>query len=301
MPNDTTFYIERHPGDLVTAEDWNDLQSKIQADLKKKIDEAKQAVIDGGVKRADNADKFDNKTPKNWTDELDQRYAPKVHDHEGLANYRRYFREMDAEETLVVLDHKLHRLPLVDIYELMSLNVPAAIRSPNANQQQNPKFLLYYGHEELDLLQANVVSNQAKRLPRKVLGTPWEPLLQEYVVEYEDDDSLNDVINDFFDAFFKLPAADDILAHEVSKWIDSHQDDRTIADLKKRDEWDDIRWLYLPRKLPLEKPTANADNQPQIFSTPLEVVHMSYDALAVILDDTAAINLPLDVMFLLRS
>lgn len=303
MPNDT-IYIERHPGDLVTAEDWNKLQSEIQADIKQKVDKAKQEVIDGGVKRADNADKFDNKTPKNWTDELDQRYAPKVHDHEGMANYRRYFRRADsAEEGYTLLEHGLGRFPLVDVYQLLDITVPSSISSTNDNQVT--KFLLYYGHEELDLLQQNT---STRRLPRRLLGSAWEPILAEYNVQYQDDDSLEDVFNDFLDAFFKLPAADE-MAHQVSKWINDHRDNRTIADLKKRGEWDDLRWVVLPQKLlvggaPILPPSGTA---PPPVLNQMDVIHLNYNTTAIkytgpTTTGTAGSNpVIIDLMILLRS
>ena len=72
--------------------------------------------------------------------------------------------------------------------------------------------------------------------PAAVLGTPWELLLTEVGVQYDDDDSLNDVINDFFDAFFKAPAADE-MDHMVSRGLTNTATIRTIANLKQRDQW----------------------------------------------------------------
>ena len=78
-----TPYIDRNPGDLITAEDWDEVQVKIKEDIANQLKAAKDDVLHGAtpVDHAINADKFDNKTPKNWTDELDQRYAAKTHDH----------------------------------------------------------------------------------------------------------------------------------------------------------------------------------------------------------------------------
>ena len=285
--SNNTYYIERHPGDLVTAEDWNDLQAKIQADMKKEIDDAKNDVTKKGVSRADNADKFDNKSAKNWTDDLDQRYAPKVHDHEGLANYRRYFRKLDPDETFVLLEHGLGRMPLVDVYQLLPIEVTLAAPAPPTNT----KFLLYYGHEELDLLQGVVTG---KRVPRRGLGTSWERFLQEFKVKYEDDDSLRDVINDFLEAFFNLPIASEMDHQQSDRIKDYVNRDRTVADLKKRDEWDDIRWLFLPQQLDIGGPPPNGGGRPRV-----DVIHLSYDTLMVKVDP-APLN-GLDCMLILRS
>ena len=308
MPDNNSVYIEVHPGDLISAGLFNGMQQKIKEDIQTKIDKAKQDVVESGVKRADNADKFDNKSPKDWTDVLDQRYAPRVHDHEGTANYRRYFRRMDTEQTLLVLEHGLHRFPLVDIYRLEPIVVPADLRPTPANGQRpadalTTPFFLYYGHGELDLLQQQALFGN-RRLPRRSLGTPWEMLLTEVGVQYEDDDSLNDVLNDFLDAFFKPPATDE-MEHNVSRWIDEHRDNRTIADLKRRDEWDDIRWAVLPRKLAVGQALGVGDQgegAPPIVS--IDVIDLSYDTLAIQLPQNLQNRQngqPLDLMILLRS
>ena len=312
MPETNTPYVEVHPGDLISAGLFNGMQQKIKEDIGSQISKAKQEVIDGGVKRADNADKFDSKSPKDWTDILDQRYAPRVHDHEGTANYRRYFRRMDAEETLLVLEHGLHRFPLVDVYRLEPIQVqPDLLPTPASGKRletpQTTPFFLYYGHTELDLLQQQPVITPPKRLPRRVLGTPWELLLTEAGVQYNDDFSLNDVINDFLDAYFKAPAADE-MDHMVSKWIDDHRDNRTIGNLKQRGEWDDIRWAVLPRKLADGLAIlAGNDRVQQVVG--VDIIHLSYDTLAVQIPSNAQIQPApagqqpqcLDLMILLRS
>lgn len=312
MADNNSPYVEVHPGDLISAELFNGMQQKIKEDIQSSIDKAKGEVIDGGVKRADNADKFDSKSPKDWTDILDQRYAPRVHDHEGTASYRRYFRRMDAEETLLVLEHGLHRFPLVDVYRLEPLQIPVdLIPTPASGERPTAPattpFFLYYGHTELDLLQQQPVITPPKRLPRRVLGTPWEMLLTEVGVAYTDDYSLNDVINDFLDAYFKAPAADE-MEHMVSKWIDDHRDSRTVATLKQRGEWDDIRWAVLPRKLADGLALISGADQQQGVVVGVDVIHLSYDTLAVQLPTNAfrpapggQQSQPLDLMILLRS
>ncbi len=305
MPDSNNVYIEVHPGDLISSGLFNGMQEKIKEDIQSKIDKAKQEVIDNGVKRADNADKFDTKSPKDWTDVLDQRYTPRVHDHEGTANYRRYFRRMDTESTLLVLEHGLHRFPLVDVYRLKPIAVPADLQPTPASGTrpatvQEIPFFLYYGHTELDMLQQSLF-DPPRRLPRRVLGTPWELLLTEVGVQYDDDDSLNDVINDFFDAFFKAPAADE-MDHMVSRWIDEHRDNRTIANLKQRDEWDDIRWAVLPRKLGTGQVLGIGGTTDLVAG--IDVIDLSYDTLAI---QVPANVVPkeksqfLDLMILLRS
>ena len=78
------------------------------------------------------------------------------------------------------------------------------------------------------------------------LGISFQSMLTEYQVESSTDDSLNDVINDFLDAFFALPNADQI-DYLPSLWIDQNRD-RMVKDLQAGGEWDDIYWFMLPKK-----------------------------------------------------
>jgi hypothetical protein len=290
MSNQTQPYIGYKPGDLIAAESMNEMQVKIKEDIQGQIKVAKEEVKKTGVDRADNAGKFDNKTPKVWTDELDQRYATKVHDHEGLAAYRRYFKRLRPGQT-VVLEHKLGRFPLVDVSELLPI-------APGVTPPINEKFYLYYHHEERD---RDLLFTEDRGMVRWPWGTPLEQLLSEYQVEWEDDDSLGDVVNDFLDAFFKPPAVDHI-EHKTSKWIDDHRE-MTIGKLKERNEWPDIRWVVRPEKLVV--------GHVHIFGVPetgfhlLNVHHLSYDTLAVIYrQPPTGISpppQPIDLMILLRS
>ncbi len=131
-------------------------------------------------------------------------------------------------------------------------------------------------------------------------GTPFEQLLDEYQVEWEDDDSLGDVVNDFLDAFFKPPTVDH-LEHKTSKWIDDHRES-LIGGLKKRNEWPDIRWVVRPEKLIVGHFHPFGAPEPPAFHFH-NFHHVSYDALAVIYPQppAGASPQPIDLMILLRS
>lgn len=296
--NDYTPYIAREAGDLWTAEDWKGVQVLIKKDIQDQIGSAKEEIKKTGVDRADNADKFDNKTPKDWTDDLDQRYSLKVHDHEELAAYRRYFKQMEPGDT-IVLEHKLGRLPLVDVYELRSI-----LPEPADGDPIPEKFYLYYHHEERD---RDELFTQDRGRARWPWGVPIEQLLTEYQVVWEDDDSLGDVINDFLDAFFAPPT--DHITHRTSPWIDEHRG-RTIDELKTRDEWPDIRWAFRPYKLIVGSPvyvSGTEEDGSLVMLTPwVSVVHLSYDTLEItaadpLLDEGGSELETIDLMILLRS
>jgi hypothetical protein len=308
MTNVTKPYIPRNAGDLWTAEDWNAVQIEIQEDMQSQIESAKEEIKKTGVERADNADKFDNKTPKNWTDELDERYAPKVHDHEGQTVYLRYHKRFAKDTLLAFLHHKLGRFPLVDIYGLwpVSEEVTTSIESSDGSPV---KFFLYYHHEEADKFGLNVRVYR-ERVP---LGISIATILGEYGVEWEEDDTLQDVRNDLWARLFDQP--NDEISHASSPWIEEAIIERlTIRELIRNDEWPDIRLAFRPQKLevtvlPLAQIMAEPFAMPAmaVEKLPLQGVvilttHVNYDTLLLELyaPDEMPEDALLDVMLLLR-
>jgi hypothetical protein len=279
--------FEFKPGELIAAERMNAMQDAIIDDTQEKIETAIEHIKEIGVEKAGNAEKFDDKTSKEWTDTLDERYSPKVHDHEGKAVYKRYFKQLKSGKT-IVLEHKLGRFPLVDIYELKEILEPF-----DGSESGIPeKFYLHYHHEERDRDKLFTEDRGEERWP---WGVPIEQLLKEYDVKWEDDDSLGDVINDFLDAFFKPPTVDHI-GHKLSLWIEEHKE-KTIRYLKKRDEWPDIRWVTLPEKIVL---MSGVPTSPAGATTPdisISVTHLGYDTLSF----KNVSDSDIDLMILLRS
>lgn len=202
---------------------------------------------------------------------------------------KRYFKRLRAGQA-VVLEHELGGLPLVDVYELLSIAPTVPSGTPITE-----KFYLYYHHEERD---RDLLYTEDRSLERWPWGIPLEQMLPEYQVEWDDDDSLGDVVNDFLDAFFKPPAVDHI-EHKTSRWIGDHRES-IISDLKRRDEWKDIRWAFRPEKLVV----GHVHPFPEPGFHLLNVQHLTYDTLAVIFPTPPAPPGPppqIDLMILLRS
>lgn len=288
MENQVEPYERCNPGDVISADLCNRLQVRIKEDIHDQIETASEEIKESGVSRADNADEFDGRTPKEWTDELDGRYAASVHDHEGLAAYRCYYKRLEPGDT-IVLEHKLGRFPLVDVYELLPV-LPEAGRNPlpdllpeaPAGQDAIPeKFYLYYHHEERD---RDILRTRDRGMSHWPWGIPFEELLTQFGVEWEDDDSLGDVYNDFLDAFFKPPQVD-WMEHRTSPWIDDHRES-TIQELKRRDEWPDIRWAVRPFKMIVGLPIVFTLNDIRTSLAPMiNVFHISYDTVGIAAGD----------------
>lgn len=129
MANETTPYIIRNPGDLITSEDWNDVQLKVKEDIAGQVGQVETALEEFKEAPVD-ADTFDSKTSEEWKEDLDTRYAPLEHTHNGVRRYQRYF--LDLETVLAgppaglqpaVIIHNMGRNPVVQVYELLDLPI----------------------------------------------------------------------------------------------------------------------------------------------------------------------------------
>jgi hypothetical protein len=301
MTNQTSPYISRNPGDLLSAGDWNQMQLDIKTDILANKEAAKEEIREEGVDMAGNSEKFDNKTGTQWVAQLDERYAQKVHDHEETAGYRRYIKRFTSgEEDIALLDHNLGRYPLADLYQLMEV---VGLTNDRKILEECPdletcKLFVYYGHREAERygLMGSIHRRKIK------IGIPLEQFLTELAVQYEDDDTLGDVLNDMLDAFMEDP--NDEITHCRSAWIeDSVKERRTVQDLKVADEWNDIKVALAPQQvrgdvlsyqLTIEIPSG-ANEAPQRYDVTVNhrvnVLHANYDTTAVFIEN-ADIVLP---------
>jgi hypothetical protein len=274
----TTPYIPRNPGDILAAEDWNRSQILIKDDIATQIAAAKDDIKHTGVDQAGNATKFAGKSETEWTTSLDERYAPKVHNHEGQSVYRRYLKEFSGKSGMdtALLRHRLGRFPLVDLYELQTVTTVGGV---------DYRLFLYYGHLEAEKF-GLVIQAGRDRLP---LGIPLEQVLLELDVYPQGDDDLRDVINEMWDAFRRDP--NDEIPHGQSEEVDERcTQQRTVDQLKKSGEWDDLLVAIKPVKC-TKGVHALADD--------FDVTHIDYDTVLLEthgLPDTP----PRDLMILLR-
>lgn len=297
MAEDCTHYIPHEPGDLITAEDWNDLQCKVQADIQETAAATEEKIKAEGVSQADNADKFENRSAKEWTDALDKRYAAQVHDHEGMAGYRRYIKRFTADLDKVLVHHDLKRFPLVDLYRLEPVVGEKASEEIRA-EYGRCKLLFYYGHADAEEFG---LSHQVYR--EKVrLGLPFGPLLDELGVEYEDDDTIEDVLNDTWDRFMQDP--NDEIDHCQTPWVaECCGKRRTVTDLKRADQWDDLYMAILPIRILAGDSVCGRDipGNDDIRPCRLTVAQVNYDSIFLEVSGLSENDDPLDLMMLLRT
>jgi hypothetical protein len=298
-------YIEAQPGELITAQAWNEVQVDVKKDIAAEISAAKDDIRHTGVDKSKDSDEFGGKTPEEWTDELDQRYAPKVHDHEGQSVWRRYIKQFTPDVNEALLPHKLGRFPLVDVYELLRVTTKGDTKFAAC------KILFFSGHADTDDLGLRV---QVYR-DRVLRGIPFEHMAAEVGLQYTDDSSIADVVDDFWNQFMLDP--NDEIEHCQTGWIDDCcEKNRTVGELKKAGDWDDLFIGLNPRKCGVgaDLNVAPANVDPVQVNRPVcrvDVAQANYDTLHIVADAVnwptatsseggAAEPAPLDLMFLLR-
>jgi hypothetical protein len=150
-------YNLSRPGDLWTAEIWNDTQVKIKEDIDEKVNDLRYEIEKKGVKNADNAEHFGRATPEEWMDSFDKRYgavfAEKNHDHE--LKRAMFFRTFSKKNALQTINHSFDGIPAIDIYYLSEIHEKGSSSSRiTSNDGKNPKLLLLKREEFDDFLES---------------------------------------------------------------------------------------------------------------------------------------------------
>lgn len=261
-------YTEVQPGELITAGFMNQVQVDIKKDIAGEIEAAKEDLRKTGVDKAKNADELDGNTPDDLMEKLDERYAPKAHDHEGRAVWRRYIKQFTPKVNEALITHELGRYPMVDAYVLDPVTTQ--------NELGGCKILLFSGHADADELKLRV-----KVYREGVLrGIPFEQLAAEVGLQYTDESSIADVADDFWGAFEKDP--NDEIGHCQTEWFeDCCQKNRTVGELKSRGDWDDLYIALNPRKLAIAGDAAKPEVDPGPMSPRIDVSHVNYQTLHV--------------------
>jgi hypothetical protein len=278
MPTETTPYITRNPGDLITAEDWNDVQKKIKENIAKQIQDAIQKV--DNVPNAANAHKLENQTPEELTNDILEKVRQELPTRTG---YRKLFKRLKKGEEKVI-KHQLEACPLVDVYQLDYFKVICSEDDEKSAGWVN--FYLYHTSEKrIRFTDPNVTSKTTINVdiePKE--GTPYripfKDMLALYKVSYTETTSLGDLETEFWKAFFAEPNDsfdDDQYCH--SPWFDRCcGEKRTVGDLKQKGDWNDLWFKMQPRKTINYSLTAT---NPTPAPTQIQVVHFDFDNLGI--------------------
>jgi hypothetical protein len=241
-------YVNAKPGDLVTADYINGMQQLIREDIDK-VATAKAKEITH-VAEADDAAKLSGNTLEQVIATVTDRVLERISAQQG---YLRLFKVLPPgpSEQFTVVRHGLGRIPLVDLYQLDQFQTVCS--EDDSVSVGNSTFYLHNTNEK----QLKTKDDTGKTVPVDVQprrGTPWRipfaDMLNAYKVSYSPDTNLGDLENDFWEAFFAAPNdefGDDQYCH--SPWFDRCCGERrTVSDLQRGGDWDDIWFQMRPRK-----------------------------------------------------
>ncbi len=284
-------YVNAHPGDLITAQLFNGLQSTIKQDI---ADQIKKAV--DALKTVDNSGdsaKLGGKTPKELEEEILKRCLEEIPKRTG---YKMLFRRLRKDHEKVI-EHCLKAFPLVDIYQLDYFPVIcAAGDSKDDRKDAYVNFYLYHSNESQQTSVTPVPGTTPPKPPifeieprgdRHPFKIPFATMLNLFAVSYSDTSSLDDLETEFWKAF--LPPypdqfEDDQYCH--SPWFEKCcGEQRSVATLKARGDWNDIVFQMRPRKV-VRFPTTPTDQERTLTASPfagadIQVVHFDFDTIGV--------------------
>lgn len=306
-------YITVKPGDLITAEDLNEIQKRMRTDLAANAaaDDKNVADLKTLIANVD-APKFGGKTPDDWTDDLDKRYIRRD-DPQAAGQYRRYFKQLnrkvvggDGTQSIepAVIKHHLCRYPLVEVYDLAPLF--SISPDPDTDQQKklglpdnwkSIKFLVYYASKRDPI--SDLLFTESD--DRYYWGDPIQLLLEQFGVKPAMSQAFDDLLNDLWGKMFDPGNEQDEFDRDsfgnspyTQNWIDKNN--MSVGDLVKGGQWDNLRLAIRPRLLAtggIVLPPNN-DNQPQSAPS-AEVYHLSQNELEIRVPQAT------DVMVLIRT
>lgn len=279
-------YVERNPGDLISAGDWNKMQRLIQEDIDKKTKKAVEEIQE--VPRAADADKLEGSSKSDIIDEIIRKAVQEIRAKSG---YMQLFKILKGDKENVI-KHDLHLCPLVDVYQLDYFPVVCC-----EDKQTSPMWTTFYlYHSSEKRLRWTPEENGGKTIVFDVqppdaqpFRIPFKDLLDRYKVEYTDDSSLGDLETEFWQAFFKAPNDEfDDDQHCHSPWFDRCcREQKSVRDLKRQGDWDELWFQMRPRKTINYTPPAPTTerNEPVPTEAPTQVQVTQHDL------DTIALKL----------
>lgn len=185
--------------------------------------------------------------------------------------YLRVFKRLEPGRTATV-EHGMGTFPLVDVYQLASF--PVISSADDATERTRVQFYLYHTSDR----RARVRNPDGTRGDEAVVDDPpatrisFESALRAYGVPCDDDRHLGDAVVEFWKALFAPPSDPfDETGYASSPWLDRNIGDRrSVGELKRGGEWDDLWLLLRPRKTINWPPAANAVTGDPVLRRALE-------------------------------
>lgn len=275
MATEFTPYINRAPGDLVSASDWNNMQIEIKKDMADRIKRAVDEKVT--IAHADDSDRLENKTAKELSDEIVDTALRQVAKRTG---YLVLFKRLVPGQTNLI-EHNLKAFPLVDIYPLAPFPV---VYTEDGDEKVQGQAYFYLYNADLEQRLRATPGGPSVEIERSADGEmqfkiPWTELLSLYNVDYDDQSSLSNLEGEFWTTLFSKPNDrfdDDDYAHSP-RFSLCCGENRTIAQLKSRREFDDIVLKMVATK----SVNTPANTELTIGAPHIVVSHYSFDKLGL--------------------
>jgi hypothetical protein len=290
-------YIPRFPKDLITSQDWNEMQVKIKNDIKKQVEDAIAAKTE--VEKSGDSAKLGGKTPEEVAADIIKSALQELNKRTG---YMRIFRMLAPNKESIV-KHGLKDFPVTDVYRLQAFSVVCS--EDDIKEVHDALFYLYHSSERTIRFKKDdgtIVSVPIEGSGEAVHKIAFSKMLEIYHVQYDNDSTLDDLETEFWDAFYAAPNEhfDDALdCHSL--WFDRCcGEKRTVGELKKRGDWDELWFQTRPGKsINGINPAANPE-----LPAFVRVDHYDFDTFGVTFQPPAPaageVAEPLPVMLLLK-
>ena len=294
MTNGTTQpYVPANPGDLITAENWNALQVAVKNDIAAQVAAALASVKGISVDHATDSDELGGQTPDALTQAILAKLLAEIPNYSGYRRVLCYLAPNTLDnnnptlppKAYKIIEHNLKTYPLVDVYALEYFPMVIAKDDvPDDARVQSGLLYLYNGGDERRLrLPKSTIAIDIEEDPKSRIL--WKTLIDEFAAQkrlsYTDTTTLDDLEIDFWNALFAAPKDTfDPDAYGHSPWFEKCcGEKRTVADLTKHGDFDDIYLKVKPRKT-VNATAITKDNQlvsPPPPSEPANVVVSQLD------------------------
>ncbi|HET9179984.1 MAG TPA: hypothetical protein VFQ24_16640 [Terriglobia bacterium] len=268
-------YIKQNPGDLITAEIWNEMQVDIKKDIAAQIKTAVDNVKSVG--HANDADTLGGQTP----DQLTKDILTKAE--EILPLRTGYFRSFNRLQTgkEKIIKHGLKSFPLADIYQLDYFPAVCS-KGDNDATPMWVNFFLYHTSERTITVKATNTKAPIEASDAQPFRVLFADMLALYKVKYADTSTLDELETEFWKAFWGDPN-DEFDADQYchSPWFEKCcGEKRSVKQLKEQGAWDDIWFKMVPRKTINYAP---ATTDPSQAPTQIQVAHHNFDMVGITL------------------
>ena len=241
-------YIEFAPGDLITAEGMNEMQTLICDDIHAHVDEGIAGIT--SVDTAENAEKLDGKTAQELCQEWLEKALQAIPERSG---YLKVFKRLKPDEVSII-EHDLKSCPLVDSYRLMPFDVVCALDDDKMKQTVN--FFLYHSGEKKIPDPESTTTNKLPPIEIESSEFPvqfkisLQEMLDMFDVAYTNESSLGDLEIELWKAMFSAPNDEfDMEDYCHSPWFERCcREERTVESIKKKGDWDDLWLKFMPVK-----------------------------------------------------